>query len=77
MNHKGGADFTESVQAVEVNPNNRTQETSGEYTISGWTGFNFATRNNEYSSFKWRWQHFDDNYHGHIFCKCTYTFLLT
>ncbi|MDG5472721.1 alpha-amylase [Jeotgalibacillus sp. ET6] len=59
MNHKGGADFTESVQAVEVNPNNRSQETSGEYTISAWTGFNFAGRNNLHSAFKWRWYHFD------------------
>lgn len=59
MNHKGGADYTESVQAVEVNPSNRNQETSGEYSISAWTGFNFAGRNNTYSPFKWRWYHFD------------------
>lgn len=59
MNHKGGADYTETVTAVEVDWNNRNQETSGEYTIEAWTGFNFAGRNNQYSDFKWRWYHFD------------------
>ncbi|AZB44170.1 alpha-amylase [Bacillus sp. FJAT-42376] len=59
MNHKGGADFTETVTAVEVNPNNRNQETSGDYQIQAYTGFNFPGRGNTYSSFKWNWYHFD------------------
>lgn len=59
MNHKGGADFTEAVTAVEVNPGNRNQEVSGDYQIQAWTGFNFAARNNLYSNFKWKWYHFD------------------
>ncbi|QPC45679.1 alpha-amylase [Mangrovibacillus cuniculi] len=59
MNHKGGADYTQSVTAVEVNPNNRNQETSGEYQIQAWTGFNFPGRGNTHSSFKWQWYHFD------------------
>ena len=59
MNHKGGADFTENVTAVEVDPNNRNNETSGNYQISAWTGFNFPGRGNTYSPFKWSWYHFD------------------
>ncbi|WP_338778016.1 alpha-amylase [Metabacillus sp. FJAT-52054] len=59
MNHKGGADFTENVTAVEVNPNNRNQETSGDYQIQAYTGFNFPGRGNTYSSFKWNWYHFN------------------
>lgn len=30
MNHKGGADYTEPVTAVEVDLNNRNIETSGD-----------------------------------------------
>ena len=41
MNHKGGADYTETVTAVEVDRNNRNIEVSGDYEISAWTGFNF------------------------------------
>lgn len=41
MNHKGGADYTETVTAVEVDPSNRNVEVSGDYEISAWTGFNF------------------------------------
>ena len=41
MNHKGGADYTETVTAVEVDPSNRNNEVSGDYEISAWTGFNF------------------------------------
>ncbi|MBT2662100.1 alpha-amylase [Bacillus sp. ISL-45] len=59
MNHKGGADYTQAVTAVEVDPNNRNNEVSGEYQIDAWTGFNFPGRGNTYSSFKWHWYHFD------------------
>lgn len=59
LNHKMGADGTETVWAVEVNPSNRNQETSGDYQISAWTKFDFPGRGNTYSSFKWRWYHFD------------------
>jgi len=59
LNHKLGADGTESVTAVEVDGNNRNQEVSGDYTIQAWTQFNFPGRGNTYSSFKWRWYHFD------------------
>lgn len=59
FNHKAGADGTEFVDAVEVNPSNRNQETSGTYQIQAWTKFDFPGRGNTYSSFKWRWYHFD------------------
>lgn len=59
LNHKMGADATETVSAVEVNPSNRNQTTSGSYNISAWTSFTFPGRGNTYSSFKWKWYHFD------------------
>ncbi|WP_276609425.1 alpha-amylase [Bacillus sp. N1-1] len=59
MNHKGGADYTEQVTAVEVNSSNRNQVVSGEYQIEAWTGFNFPGRGDAYSSFDWKWYHFD------------------
>ncbi|TXC93014.1 alpha-amylase [Metabacillus litoralis] len=59
MNHKGGADYSQFVNAVEVASNNRNYETTGQYQIQAWTGFNFAGRNNAHSSFKWQWYHFD------------------
>ncbi|MGB8955343.1 MAG: alpha-amylase [Tumebacillaceae bacterium] len=59
MNHKGGADGTEMVTAVEVDSNNRNLETSGDYTIQSWTKFDFPGRGNTYSPFKWQWYHFD------------------
>lgn len=59
LNHKAGADATEDVTAVEVNPNDRNQETSGEYQIKAWTGFHYPGRGSTYSDFKWHWYHFD------------------
>ncbi|MCL6616049.1 MAG: alpha-amylase [Anoxybacillus ayderensis] len=59
FNHKAGADGTELVDAVEVNPSDRNQEISGTYQIQAWTKFDFPGRGNTYSSFKWRWYHFD------------------
>lgn len=59
VNHKGGADETEWVEAVEVDKNNRNQEVSGNYSIQAWTKFDFPGRGNTYSDFKWRWYHFD------------------
>ncbi|QSS98744.1 alpha-amylase [Pontibacillus sp. ALD_SL1] len=59
MNHKGGADYTETVTAVEVDGSNRNIEVSGEYQIESWTGFNFPGRNDQYSSFEWQWYYFD------------------
>ncbi|WP_245891199.1 alpha-amylase [Desmospora activa] len=59
LNHKLGADETETVTAVEVNGGNRNQEIGGDTTIEAWTRFDFPGRDNTYSDFKWRWYHFD------------------
>jgi len=59
VNHKGGADAVESVEAVRVAWNNRNQEYGGNVFIDAWTKFDFPGRGNTHSSFKWRWHHFD------------------
>nr|WP_232345157.1 alpha-amylase [Paenactinomyces guangxiensis] len=59
LNHKLGADATETVRAVEVDWGDRNREVSGDYDIQAWTVFDFPGRGNTYSSFKWRWYHFD------------------
>ena len=58
FNQKGGADDTEWVKVVKVDPANRNNKISGEYDIKAWTKFNFLGRNNKYSDFKWNWEHF-------------------
>nr|WP_233516710.1 alpha-amylase [Paenibacillus curdlanolyticus] len=59
LNHRMNADATELVDAVEVDPNNRNVETTSTYQIQAWTQYDFPGRGNTYSSFKWRWYHFD------------------
>lgn len=59
IDHMIGADEVEAVEAVEENPFNRNQETSGVEKILAWTKFNFPGRNNKYSDFKWNHNHFD------------------
>lgn len=59
FNHKGGADFTEIFNAVEVDSNNRMIEVGPVEEIRGWTGFDFAARDNKYSAFKWHHYHFN------------------
>lgn len=59
FNHRGGADATESVTATRVGWNDRNYEHGGDVQIDAWTQFDFTARNNKYSSFKWRWYHFD------------------
>ena len=58
LNHKGGADETERFLAVEVDPNNRTDEISEPYEIEGWTKFTFPGRKDKYSAFKWNFNLF-------------------
>ncbi|WP_028865945.1 alpha-amylase [Psychromonas aquimarina] len=79
LNHMMGADATESVTAVRVDPNNRNQEYWGDINIDAWTEFNFTARNNKYSDFKWRWFHFDgvdwdDNTKENCGGTCVYKF---
>ena len=59
LNHKAGADFSETFKAYEVDPNDRTKRISDAYDIEGWTGFDFKGRNGKYSDFVWHFQHFN------------------
>jgi alpha-amylase len=59
VNQKGGADETEWVKVVKVDPTNRNNRISGEYDIKAWTVFTFPGRNNKYSDFKWNSEQFD------------------
>lgn len=59
LNHKAGADFSETFKAYEVDPNDRTKRISDAYDIEGWTGFDFKGRNRKYSDFVWHFQHFN------------------
>lgn len=59
MNHMMGADESELVPAVEVDPNNRNIEIKGtDQTIEAATAFQFPARGCKYSKFQWSWQHF-------------------
>ncbi len=58
MNHKAGADYTETFMAQEVAEDNRLENITEPYEIEGWTGFDFPGRKDKYSDFKWHWYHF-------------------
>ncbi len=58
LNHKVGADFTETFMAQEVDPKNRNNMLTEPYEIQGWTGYNFPGREGKYSDFNWHWYHF-------------------
>ncbi|MBM7692741.1 alpha-amylase [Peribacillus deserti] len=59
MNHKAGADDTETFQVIEVDPLNRNEEVSEPFEIEGWTKFTFPGRGDKYSEFKWSFEHFN------------------
>ncbi len=60
MNHKAGADETETFHVVEVDANNRTEVISEEaFEIEGWTKFDFPGRGDTYSPMKWNYRHFN------------------
>jgi alpha-amylase len=59
MNHKAGADDTETFQAIQVDPDNREEEISEPYDIEGWTRFTFPGREGKYSEFTWNFEHFN------------------
>ncbi len=58
LNHKAGADETEVIQAIKVDPENRHDDISEPIEIEAWTKFTFPGRNKKYSSFTWNWSHF-------------------
>lgn len=59
LNHKAGADTTETVNAVQVQYGNRNYTQSDYYDIDAWTVFNFEGRGDTYSAFKWNASCFD------------------
>ncbi|TYR80246.1 alpha-amylase [Priestia megaterium] len=59
MNHKADADEKESFYVIEVDSSDRTAAISEPFEIEGWTKFNFANRDNQYSTFKWNFNHFN------------------
>jgi alpha-amylase len=58
LNHKAGADETETFKAREVEEQDRTKYKSEAYDIDGWTKFDFPGRGDKYSKMKWRFHHF-------------------
>ncbi|PRP87495.1 cytoplasmic alpha-amylase [Planoprotostelium fungivorum] len=58
LNHKMNGDELELFKVVEVDPDNRTNPVSDAYDIRSYTAFNFPGRNNQYSEFKWNFNHF-------------------
>ena len=58
LNHKAGGEACETIKAVKVNPQNRNEVLGEEIEISAWTKFDFPSRKEKYSNFKWRWSHF-------------------
>jgi alpha-amylase len=53
LNHRQGADETEEVDAVEVNPDARGERLSQSYRMRAWTRFTFPGRGGAYSTFTW------------------------
>lgn len=59
FNHRMGADETETISAVDVNPSNRDQDTGTLHQVKVWTKFTFPGRKGKYSSFIWDWTCFN------------------
>ena len=57
LNHRMGADATETVEAVRSDSQDRTQSLE-ETSIQAWTRFTFPGRKGKYSDFQWNWTHF-------------------
>ncbi|KZP22109.1 glycoside hydrolase family 13 protein [Athelia psychrophila] len=58
LNHRLGADGTETFLATEVDEADRNKETSDLYDIEGWTQFDFAGRGGAHSKLQLRSHHF-------------------
>lgn len=59
LNHRMGADGTESCRAVPYAKGDRINPKGALRDIRAWTHFAFPGRNGTYSDFEWHWQHFD------------------
>lgn len=53
LNHKAGAERTEKVWAVKVNPSNRNEIIGEPVEIQAFTSFSFSQRDKKYSEFTW------------------------
>lgn len=53
VNHLAGADESEKVQVLKVNPDNRNEIISGPMEIEAFTKFSYPGRQGKYSSFVW------------------------
>lgn len=58
LNHKAGADATETVPAIKCDPSDRRKELTAPYDIQAWTSFTFPGRQATYSSKHWTSQDF-------------------
>jgi alpha-amylase len=59
LNHKGGADGTETTTGTPVSSDNRNIEIGPSREIDVWTRFDFPGRGTTHSAFQWHWWHFD------------------
>lgn len=58
LNHRMGADETETVEAVQYADNDRNRAVSDTHEITAWTKFTFPGRNGKYSKFQWNHENF-------------------
>lgn len=58
LNHRMGADGTETVMVEEVDSTDREQEIGETKQIQAWTKFDFPGRAGKYSDFHWNFSHF-------------------
>lgn len=55
LNHRAGADQTETFPAYPVDPFDRQHKLGAPRQVEGWTKFTFPGRGAKYSDFKWDW----------------------
>lgn len=58
LNHKMGADETQTIKAQKCSWDDHNNVEGEEETVEVWTKFTFPGRNDKYSSFKYNWTHF-------------------
>ncbi|CAO1636433.1 unnamed protein product [Sympodiomycopsis kandeliae] len=58
LNHKLGADGTETFKVQQVDENERSKKIGEPRDIEGWTKFNFEGRNGKYSQMQWNFEKF-------------------
>lgn len=59
FNHRMGADYVSWVNTQKVAGDNRNYILQDNRWIQAWVNFDFPGRANKYSTFKWKWYHFD------------------